>query len=314
MRRAVLALGMAAALGSGVAFWKSRRNDAEAERRFPPLGEIMRIGGTPVHCLQMGRGPALVLIHGAGGNLRDFTLSLMPRLARTHRVIAFDRPGHGYTGALHDRGESPAEQADLLSRALAETGVKRAIIGGYSYGGAVALAWALNHPESAAGLLLMNAVSNPWVDPPSRLYDLAAGRLTGPVFTTSVSAFAPRGLVRDTLASIFDPNPVPDGYLDHIGAGLAMRRAQLLANGRQVRALLPHIQAQSARHPTLTLPVEILHGAQDRSVPAAVHADVLARQIPHARYHKIAGVGHSVHHHAQDQVIAAAARLSAAAP
>lgn len=315
IRRAVLAGGAALALASGLGLARARQNERAAERSHPPLGDFVAPGGVPVHFVEMGPAdaPPLVLLHGAGGNLRDFTFSLAPRLAARFRVIAFDRPGHGYTGRLHRRGESPAEQAALLADALAMLGVSRAIIGGFSYGGAVALAWALERPASAAGLLLMNAVSNPWEKPPSRLYDLAAGRLTGPVFNTALAAFPPRGLVEETLTGLFAPHPVPEGYADYIGIGLSLRRSQLEANGRQVTGLLPHIRAQSARYPGLTLPIEIVHGAEDRSVPVQTHPDQFVRQVPHARYTLVPGLGHSAHHYAQPEVEAALERLAAAA-
>lgn len=311
IRRAAIFGGVALALGSGYAVWRAHRNEALAEQTHPPLGAFVTVDGVPVHYVRRGSGPVVVLLHGAGGNLRDYTFQLADKLAESYTVIAFDRPGHGYTPTLHTRGESPAEQAALLAAALRQIGIERAIIGGFSYGGAVALAWALNHPDSASGLLLMNAVSNPWVLPPSKLYDLAAGRITGPIFTTSVSAFAPDGLVRDTLESIFNPKPVPPGYADHIGIGLSLRRSQLLANGRQVTALLPHIREQSARYGSLTLPIEMLVGAEDVSVPPHIHADVLMTQVPHATYTRVKGVGHSTHHYAHDQVFAALARLTA---
>ncbi|MEM9851372.1 MAG: alpha/beta hydrolase [Pseudomonadota bacterium] len=310
LRRTAITLGLALALASGFAWWKSERNDRAAEAAFPPVGEFLTVGETRVHYWRAGAGPTIVLLHGAGGNLRDFTLSLGPQLAKTHTVIAFDRPGHGFTDTLHDRGESPAEQAALFHAALGQLGIEDAIIGGFSYGGSVAMAWALNHPETAAGVLMMNGVSNPWVTPPSRLYDLAAGPLTGPVFATALSAFAPQALVDDTLSGLFAPNPPPAGYLAHIGPGLSLRRETLRANGRQVVTLLPHVERQSARYPTLTLPIELVHGADDVSVPSSIHADVLASQVPQARLTRVPGVGHSVHHHAQDAVLAAVARLT----
>ena len=192
------------------------------------------------------------------------------RLQSEYTVLAFDRPGHGYTNILHDNGESPEEQAHLLHSAALQLGVEHAVLAGYSFGGAVALRWALDFPEMADGVLLMSAVSNPWVTPPSYLYDLASGSVTGPVFAATVSAFAPKSLVLDTLGSVFSPQEPPEGYLDYIGAGLTMRKSTLRANGKQVAGLLPHIKEQSARYGELTLPVEILHGAQDRKRPVCL--------------------------------------------
>lgn len=310
IRKLATTAGVALALGSGVASFISARNDARAERDYPPLGRFVTINGTRVHYVIEGAGPPLVLIHGAGGNLRDFTFSLSGKLAQSHTVIAFDRPGHGFTDNLHERGESLAEQAALLKAATDALGYPQAIVGGYSYGGAVALRWALDYPSATQGLLLMNAVSNPWVSPPSKLYALAAGPVTGPLLGTTLSAFAPRAMVEETLTSIFAPNPAPDGYLDYIGAPLTLRKITLRANGRQVHGLLPQIEDQSLRYPDLHMPVEIIHGAEDVTVPPSVHADVLATQLENVTYTRVEGVGHSVHHYAQDDILSAAKRLS----
>ncbi|MBR9861814.1 MAG: alpha/beta hydrolase [Rhodobacteraceae bacterium] len=310
IRKLATTAGVALALGSGVASYKSARNDARANRDYPPSGRFITINGTRVHYVIEGSGPALVLIHGAGGNLRDFTFGLVQKLAVKHTVIAFDRPGHGFTGILHDKGETLAEQALLLKAATDALGYPRAIVAGYSFGGAVALRWALDYPAATQGVLLMNAVSNPWVVPPSKLYALAAGPLTGPLLGTALSAFAPRSLVEETLTSIFAPNPAPEGYLEHIGAPLTLRKITLRANGRQVHGLLPQIEEQSLRYPELQMPVEIIHGAEDVTVPPSIHADVLSKQLPNVTYTKVKGVGHSVHHYAQDEILAAVQRLS----
>lgn len=310
IKKIAITAGLGLALASGAATWKSNRNDAQAEADYPPIGAFINIDGTRVHYVIEGDGPPIVLIHGAGGNVRDFTFQLTGKLAKTHTVITFDRPGHGYTDTLHANGESPAEQAALLKAATDALGFPSAIVAGYSYGGAVALAWALDFPKATDGLIVMNGVSNPWTLPPSKLYELAAGRLTGPIMATSLSAFAPESLVQDTMQSIFAPQPTPEGYLDYIGAGLTLRKTTLRANGKQVHTLLPHIEKQSLRYPSLTMPVEIIHGTEDKTIPPSIHADVLSKQLPHAVYTRVENVGHSVHHYAHDEILAAVARLT----
>jgi len=99
------------------------------------------------------------------------------------------------------------------------------------------------------------------------------------------------------VETIFAPNPVPEGYSDHVGASLSLRRVSLRANAQQVWTLRPHIVEMAAEYgETLTMPVEILHGTADDIVPAAVHADILARQLPDALYTKIDDLGHMPQH------------------
>jgi pimeloyl-ACP methyl ester carboxylesterase len=310
IKKVAFTAGLAAAMVTGIATYKSARNDARAAKTHPPLGDFITIDGTRVHYHIEGSGPTIVLIHGAGGNLRDFTFQLSGKLAKTHTVISYDRPGHGYTDTIHTDGETLKEQAALLKAATGALGHSSAIVAGYSYGGAVALAWALEYPNATDGLVTMNAVSNPWVIPPSKLYELAAGNYTGPVLATALSAFAPQSLIEDTMQSIFAPQPTPDGYLDYIGSHLTLRKPTLRANGRQVHKLLPQIEEQSLRYPELHMPIEIIHGAADLSIPPSVHSDVFAKQMPAATYTLVPNVGHSVHHYAHDEILNAVARIT----
>ena len=106
-----------------------------------------------------GDDPAVVLIHGASGNLEDMRLALGERLALSHRVILVDRPGHGWSARPDsDDYASPARQAELVAGAL-ELGVRRAILIGHSWGGACATAFALAFPKQTAGLILLSAVT-----------------------------------------------------------------------------------------------------------------------------------------------------------
>jgi pimeloyl-ACP methyl ester carboxylesterase len=307
--RSVFSAGPVAALtGLGHV---SRRKALEAEASHPPIGEFVHIGRTRVHFHRQGRGPALILIHGAGGNLRDFTFELAGKMAATNEVIAFDRPGHGYTDILHPRGESPMEQAALLHAAARKIGIEHALVCGYSLGGAVALAWALAQPEFVEGLLLISAVSHPWPGGIGLLFGSASNRLTSPFVIPAISATQPERLVRKTLTSVFRPKRPPRGYLDYIGAGLSLRAHSVRANARQVARLKRHV-AQMARHyPGIRVPVEILHGTEDRSVYASLHAEAMAREIPRARYTPLQRMGHSPHHHAHDEILAALGRLNA---
>nr|MDJ0820753.1 alpha/beta hydrolase [Paracoccaceae bacterium] len=106
-----------------------------AEERWPAIGAFTEVQGVSVHYVQKGTGPDLVLLHGAGGNLRDFTFELVDRLARDYRVTAFDRPGLGYTerlpqatGAFNTQAETPQQQAALLSAAARQIGIRNPIV------------------------------------------------------------------------------------------------------------------------------------------------------------------------------------------
>ena len=94
-----------------------RAHEARAEAAFRPSARFWTWTAAGP-CGGDGHGPDLVLIHGASGNLRDFTFDLAARLADRYRVIVFDRPGLGYTDRHAPAGaDASRQQADLLLQA-----------------------------------------------------------------------------------------------------------------------------------------------------------------------------------------------------
>lgn len=316
---AVAALGTVALLASCAGLAEMREREAREEH--PPLGQLLEIDGTTVHAWVEGAGPDVVLIHGAGGNLRDYTFDLAGRLTANYRVIAFDRPGLGYTdrlpgyGGLGDtRGESPLEQAAFLQKAAAALDVKRPIVVGHSFGGAVALAWALNAPDDTAGLVLLGSVSNPWPGELGTFYNVTGSAFGGAAAVPLITALVPQSRIEKGVRSVFEPQSAPDGYVDYIGASLTLQRQSLRANGQQVLTLRPHIVEMSQRYrDELTLPVEILHGDADTTVPLDIHSEPLSKQLTNARLSVLPGVGHMPHHARPDETLAAIDRVAAKA-
>ena len=312
----LLALTLAgAAVTNGVA----SRREARAMADHPPQGEFVEVEGTRVHYVRRGSGPDLVMIHGAGGNVRDLTFSLLPLAARRHTVTAFDRPGLGYStriagvaaGAMAQGAESLDQQARLLRAAAALLGIVRPVVLGHSFGGSVALAWAMAdlddpHPASAAALVPVAAASHPWKGGLGPVYRAKASRLGGALLIPALTAYAPDSRIARAIASSFAPQSAPAGYAEHLGGRLTLRRATFRANVRQVAALRPQMVAMARRYGELALPVEIVHGTCDGVTPIETHGDPLAAAIPGARLTRLEGVGHMPHHVAAEAVMAAA--------
>jgi pimeloyl-ACP methyl ester carboxylesterase len=298
------------ALGWGVTLWKAAWHEARAVAEYPPLGQFVTVDGKRLHLLQTGEGPDIVLIHGASGNMRDFTHDLVPRLAERYRVTVVDRPGLGHSDRLDRDGATIFEQADVLVRAVAELGVERPLVLGHSYGGAVALAWATRHPEATAGLILLAAASNPWDTPLSTYYRVLSSPVGQVVATPLLTAWVPDHVVTDTIASIFEPQPTPEGYADYIGAGLTLQRRALRENALQRAGILEEITQMVPDYAGIDMPVEVLHGDADTIVWLAIHSEPLARQIDGANLVVMEGVGHSPHHAEPETVVAAIDRAA----
>ncbi|UWR20862.1 alpha/beta fold hydrolase [Sulfitobacter sp. S190] len=300
--------------------WRAGAREAQANAAYPAQGRIIDVDGVPVHVLTQGSGPDLVLIHGASGNLRDFTIDFADRLSDRYRVIMFDRPGLGWSGrpsdtkgAWNGASETPLEQAALLQGAADAIGVESPVVLGHSFGGAVALGWALNRPEETAALVMVSAVSNPWPGKLGWYYTVNGTSWGGALVVPPIVAFAPQSAVNSSIESIFEPQPAPEGYATDVGAELTLRRATLRANTQQVNQLRPHIVDMSKRYADLTLPTEIVHGDADTIVPLEIHSDPLSRQLPAAALTILPGIGHMPHHVAADAVIEAIDRAAARA-
>lgn len=295
-----LALG---AVAGGVHLRASAREQA-AEQEYPPLGQFVTVDGVRIHAVVTGSGPDLVLIHGASGNLRDFTFDLVPQLARDFRVIAFDRPGLGWSDPAPD-GHLLTRQADLLHRAAVALGADRPLVLGQSYGGAVALNWALTHPDALSGLITVSAPSHPWPTGLPTLYRVTSHPLGQALAVPLITALVPDSYLRNAVAGAFEPQDAPQGYASHFGPALSARRQTLRSNARQRAALKAQVRAMSTEYGGIAIPVEILHGTADDVVNFDLHALQLLRDLPDARLTRLPGIGHMPHHAAQGAVLAA---------
>lgn len=317
---ALLAMATLVVALAGCAAWVDRRASAREtnwQQAFPPEGRLVTVEGRQVHVLETGRArgtaPDVVLIHGANGSMRDFTFDLVARLAPDFRVIAVDRPGHGWSDGWGEADVHPRAQARILRQALADYGLRRPVVVGHSFGGAVAMGWALEALEAGrhdtGALVLLGGATMPWEGRVSLLYDFLGGPL----------GFAGRayiaGLVSDDTAvgvtrRIFAPDRMPPGYARHFGPGMSMRRTVQEANTRQVNGLNAAVREMVQDYPRLTLPIEALHGTADTIVGLHVHSERLAALVPSVNLVVLDGVGHMPHHARPEATVEAIRRAA----
>ena len=314
--KTIVSVALIAAIGVAVIQWRAGTREADAREAYPPSGQFIDVDGTKIHLKIDGQGPDIVLIHGASGSLRDYTFDLANRLSETHRVIAIDRPGmgwserpDGYGGAWSVAHEPPGLQARLLQQAADAVGVTNPVVVGHSFGGAIALAWAIERPQETASLVLLAGVANPWPGKLGWLYRINATRFGSLIVIPVITALTPRSVIQDTLGEIFAPQRPPEGYLAHFGPEMTLRRSVLRANAQQVNNLKPHIREMVAQYGSLTMPVEILHGDADKTVPIDIHAEPLATQLPNAVLTRLPGIGHMPHHADVQATLAAVSRV-----
>ncbi len=152
--RAVLIGGAALA---GAALY-ARHSTRLAEKNHPPEGNFITVNGVRLHYTDSGgMGTALVLLHGNGMTSADWRRSgVSGKAERKYRVIAFDRPGFGYSERPRGRPWTPEAQADIIQAALEQMGVARPIVVGHSWGALVAAAFAIRRPDALRGAVLVS--------------------------------------------------------------------------------------------------------------------------------------------------------------
>ena len=307
----ILYILIALAVFAAVTLWRANAREAQSEERYPPEGQFVDVDGHKVHAVVRGSGPDLVLIHGASGSTRDYTFSLVAKLEKDYRVFVLDRPGLGYTPRVNVAGESLDEQAALLSAASIKLGANKPIVLGQSFGGAVSLAWAVNHPKHVSALVLLAAPSNLWSTPVDPLYRVTATGWGATLIVPLLTAWVPNSYVANALAEVFEPQAEPSGYADYFGPGITLRRKTMVANARQRVRLLRDIKAMIPKYSAIQVPTELLHGDADTIVGLKIHSELLVNQIESANLTVLSGGGHMPQHVSQPEVIAAIARAAA---
>jgi pimeloyl-ACP methyl ester carboxylesterase len=206
--RAWIASGAALATLVGSALF-NRTSARRAEAATPAVGSFIEIDGVRLHYVDRGSGKPVVLLHGNGVTFQDFEASGVLGLAsEQYRVIAFDRPGFGYSDRPRTTIWTPAAQARLIAAALKELGVGPAVIVGHSWGTLVALAMALHDPIAVSGLLLLSGYYYGTARPDVWPASIPAIPLVGDVMAHTVSPLAGRLIGPAAIKASFSPASV----------------------------------------------------------------------------------------------------------
>ncbi len=282
---------LTAASGLGLALY-ANHVAREAETLVPAEGHFLDVAGARLHYIDQGQGPAIVMIHGLAGQLRNFSYAMLERLTPDYRVILVDRPGSGYSTA--DPGTTPGliAQGAMIAELITTLGLDRPLVVGHSMGGAVALALALDNPELVRGIALIAPLTQMQDTVPDSFRGLArvpqSARL---IFAQTIGTPLSKLTARHTLAMVFAPEVPPEdfgirggGLLSQRPAAIATASAELFGANRDLRQMVP-------RYSELRVPTSILFGRQDAILDPGLHGHRLAAVVPHAKIDTIEG-GH----------------------
>ncbi|GGC53645.1 alpha/beta fold hydrolase [Chelatococcus reniformis] len=251
------------------------------ERVAPPLGRFLDIDGQRIHYLDVGSGPPILMIHGLGGQMGNFTYALAGRLADDFRLIIVDRPGSGYSTRPRDARCNVRAQAATMAGVAAALGLERPLVVGHSLGGAIALALAIDHPQTVGGLALIAPFTQPQDEAPPMFRALD---VRSPLLRTLIAwtAAVPMGVLRaEQIAdAVFAPERPPDDFARKGGGVLSLRPKSYWNSSADMVVAGDDLPTMLERYGSLAGPVGMLYGTGDNLLDHCVHALKAKEQIP----------------------------------
>ena len=287
------------------------------ERRFPPTGRFIEVEGCRIHYREEGpegtppRG-TIVILHGASSNLVESMLGMGAALSQRYRVIAIDRPGHGWSDRKAGLGEAePARQAVLMAEALRKLNVRNAVIVGHSWSGTIVPNLALDHTDVAGAIVVLSGITTPWpggyIGWYRRLIESWASWLWFRTLAVPILLVL-RPLMKKKT---FWPQQPPEGIVTKGFIPLAFRPRAYEVNMQDFAVMYDGVLKQSGRYRDIRLPTLVIAGDEDEIVWTDLHSRCFAREVPGAELILMPGIGHMPQYDDRETVLSAIETLAA---
>lgn len=254
----------------------------KVEAAVPPCGQFIEIDGQRLHYVDTGgTGPAIVMIHGLGGTLWNYTYALVEKLSGEFRVIAVDRPGSGYSARAAGAPANLGAQANTLAKFMRALGLKQPLLVGHSLGGALSLAIALDHPDCAGALALIAPLTQAQDDVPEafRGLEISSPAMRKIIAWTLAVPMAIR-YAPEVLKIVFGPDAVPADFPTR-GAGLLGLRPKSFYNtSSDLIAVKEDMPGMMKRYGGLTIPLGMLFAKGDLILDYRRQGEAMKQQCP----------------------------------
>ena len=275
-----LVMILAAVILGLVAF--TARTARKVEAALPARGKFMQIGSERIHYVDSGgTGPALVMIHGLGGNLMHFTYAIADKLATDFRVIVVDRPGCGHSVRPDGASADLTAQASTLAKFIRALDVERPLLVGHSLGGALSIAIALDHPDCAGALALIA----PLTHVPEKVPDMFKGLVIQSDLQRKVIAWTlatPLGIRhgQQMLQAVFAPEPVPADFPFRAGGLLGLRPKAFFSTSLDAVSVENVLPNYVSRYDSLNLPMGMLFARGDEVLNYRAQGEAMKAAYP----------------------------------
>jgi len=292
-------------------------------RRYPPMGSFMEVEGCRLHYLMAEPEGAprgtIVLLHGASSNLVESMLGLGSRLARHYRVIAFDRPGHGWSERRPGLAEAgPARQAALIAGALRRLGVRNAVVVGHSWSGMIVPHFALDHGDVTGAILILSGITTPWPGGTIGWYRRFVASWAGWFVMRTLAVPVTLALLPWMKRKTFAPQPPAPGIIREGFIPLIFRPRAYEANMQDFAVMYDAVSRQCSRYGEIRIPAAVVAGECDEIVWSDLHGRSFANAVPGAQLILMPGIGHMPQYADRERVLTAieglAGRIIAASP
>jgi pimeloyl-ACP methyl ester carboxylesterase len=258
-----------------------------------PAEHFINIENTRVRYVEAGAGRVVVLIHGNAGSVDDFDFESLGLLCRDYRVIAVDRPGHGKSARPSDADANLRYQTGLLHETLSRLGVTHPVLVGHSWGGSLALAYAVEYPTELSAIVLLAPAAYSDGGPDQFMRAVLKTPIVGDVSLTMGRVIFGQHQLKKELQKAFYPESVPEEYLRQASASW-LRHKQLRAILEDEYSLDRDLEKVSRHYSEISIPVVIVTGDHDKVVSAKQNAYRLKTSITHSQLIELKNTGHQV--------------------
>ena len=267
---------------------------SQAAVASPRRGKMTKVAGGKIHWLDEGKGKPLVLIHGLGGNMHNFTYALNSELTDTFRVITIDRPGCGWSERDGAEQATLPEQARMIAEFIETEGLGKPLLVGHSLGGAIAETIALNHPDQVGGLALICPATDDVKQVPDAFkgIDIPQPWLV-PIIGHMLSGAMSLLMEKKVLTEVFAPEPIAPEFVERGGGILGRRPDNFIANAQDLAQTRASVHQVLGREAELTMPIGVLFGASDNILDPEQHGKAFAEKTG-GTYAELDGRGHMI--------------------